>query len=873
MFAAIRLMLLVALGQTVELQACPADAQTPAQPKPPAPRLDAYGDPLPDGAVARLGTLRFSHSAPNFLRAAISPDGKIIASIANVPVRIAYGQPSNAIAPNRLLIRLWDRATGKVLREIDYGNATFCYGPRFTPDGKYLAVHTPHLIRLLPFATGESEHINLWSAASLEGYCFSPDGRKVLAWDEFGTVRVWKLHPVARLVQQWKAPPVGENEKFPSVSVAPNEKYLAYGHVPVSAENGTPVPGDRTVKIVNAATGKVLHTVKDKNLPADQLVFAPDGSWLATFSAAGPEVIVVDTATGKVRHRLPAKRCYGLRAAPDGKLLACSDGLSQFWDMATGKPVAKLPPHEIDSIDFGANGKTIVTTTRGAVRCWDAATGKEVPAFPGHRAAVTEMRFSGLDTLLSFCGEKVVTWNLKNWAEKSVDQVPVVNLEKQVHHEPPGSLTLIVTKESVDQYAVRELISGKLVQTLQPHKKPVLEAVFSPNQATVALLNRFGDKPSAHVFDIASGKLLKKFQLDEPREPRLAFSGDGKSYALNQGDGNLAWYHSQSGKELGKFITPENDAAITVSDGALCFSADGKYLADCWWFSKNFKKQLYVWSTETGQHLAKVPLPHSWQLGMSHTTATFSPDGRLLAYSLPDNNAIFIIESVTGQQRGKLQSPHGGVTALAFSPDGKYLASGHNDTTILIWDIHRPLGGKHALKKNLTAKELTTCWDALTSADDGAKVDLAIWNLVAAADDAVPFLKKKLSPVPPVPEAKIKQWIAHLDSNNFLSRQKALQELAKFKDLAIPYVEAAQQAKDVSFEQHLRLQELLTKAKKHRHITPEVVLQLRALEVLEHIGNADARQFLKSLSQGAAGARLTQEAKAALQRLKQTESN
>jgi hypothetical protein len=119
MSAAIRLLLLVAVGLTVWQQVLPAGAQPPIQPKPPAPHLDAYGDPLPDGAVARLGTLRFSHRAPNFLRAAISPDGKTIASIANVPASHKLGPPSNLFASNRLYIRMWDRASGKVLRDID----------------------------------------------------------------------------------------------------------------------------------------------------------------------------------------------------------------------------------------------------------------------------------------------------------------------------------------------------------------------------------------------------------------------------------------------------------------------------------------------------------------------------------------------------------------------------------------------------------------------------------------------------------------------------------------------------------------------------------------------------------------------------------
>src|SRR5262249_4659408 len=88
----------------------------------PQARTDVLGDPLPEGAVARLGTSRLRHDHPYLhLLPAFSSDGKMLATGGNNE------------------IRLWDPATGKLIREIRDG-----YGvsqPFFAADGRWLAGH------------------------------------------------------------------------------------------------------------------------------------------------------------------------------------------------------------------------------------------------------------------------------------------------------------------------------------------------------------------------------------------------------------------------------------------------------------------------------------------------------------------------------------------------------------------------------------------------------------------------------------------------------------------------------------------------------------------------------------------------------------
>src|SRR5262249_11604410 len=106
--------------------------------------------------------------------------------------------------------------------------------------------------------------------------------------------------------------------------------------------------------------------------------------------------------------------------------------------------------------------------------------------------------------------------------------------------------------------------------------------------------------------------------------------------------------------------------------------------------------------------------------------------------------------------------------------------------------------------------------------------------------------------------------IADLDSDRFAVRQKATEELERLEELAAPALRQALEGKP-SLEAGRRIRALLERV---RTIPPRESLRgLRAIETLECIGTPDAQQVLKSLAQGTPEARLTQEAKAALQRL------
>jgi hypothetical protein len=221
-------------------------------------------------------------------------------------------------------------------------------------------------------------------------------------------------------------------------------------------------------------------------------------------------------------------------------------------------------------------------------------------------------------------------------------------------------------------------------------------------------------------------------------------------------------------------------------------------------------------------------------------------------------NAVRLWEVVTGQLRATLAGHAGEVSALAFAPDGRVLASGSVDTTILTW-------GLTALAARPTHRELAALWADL--AGDAAQSYQAIRALAASPEQAVSFLRERLKPVRPLTAAdrkRIARWLADLDSDRFEVRQRAAAELEALGEPAAPALRKA--LGSPSPEVRRRAEALLAKVD-GPSLTPERLRALRAVEALEHAGTPEARRLLEALSRGAAEAPLTREARLALERL------
>jgi hypothetical protein len=349
-----------------------------------------------------------------------------------------------------------------------------------------------------------------------------------------------------------------------------------------------------------------------------------------------------------------------------------------------------------------------------------------------------------------------------------------------------------------------------------------------------------------------------------------------------------------AGKELSTIeLGPVDPLQSRATVGwALAFSSDGRVLATSQ-SAESYELRLSssnhavrFWEVATGKEISKLD-----GMRVPCRFLAFAPDGRDFAHGHGEAvaRARGVAQSVvardisagvsmgllvggkaepvclgSGRELAPLAGHLGAVTCLAFSPDGKSVATGSADQTILTWDRGRFTPAKETPASQLSAKELDALWAELADSD-AARAYRAIGRMTASPDETTAFLKRGLQPAVAADPRRVRQLIGELDDQRFAVRQKATEELEQIGDLADPEVRRAV-VEGKSLEHRRRLEQLLGKYDWFS-LTPEHLRRQRALTILERLGTAEARRVLTDLAEGAAAARQTQAARSALQRL------
>jgi WD40 repeat protein len=473
-------------------------------------------------------------------------------------------------------------------------------------------------------------------------------------------------------------------------------------------------------------------------------------------------------------------------------------------------------------VAFSADGKNAFTAgADGKVCRWDAATGKELSS--GSIADPLSQRYSSF--AISFDHKYLAC----------------------------GSYSTGIS--------LRELATGKEVCEFEGIRTEATAIAFS---ADGTLLAAGGRDKAVRVWDVATGQALSQLKLEMPIQTfngeirAVAFAPDGKtlaaasnSFAQPSGSEVYVWSLAD-GKEVCRIKLPQ------VGVQVLTFAPDSKWLA-----TGGQGGTIHFWNAATGKEVRQLaPGPR----GVISTLA-FSADGRNLVCGSYDYsgqvNKVQLFEVATGDVRAVFDGHRGAVSSLAFAPDGKTLATGGRDTTVLLWDLTGNSSG--AYPKKLAAKELEELWSAL--ALDTPRAYQAGQRLTAAPADSVPLLQKQLRPVAgkTIDPKQVEKLIAQLDDGSFAVRDRAnrdLQQLGKAAQAALLRALKGNPTPEVR-----RRVELLLSKLEETAVPADLLRPLRALEILERIGTAEARQVLAALAEGDPGAALTQQAQAALERL------
>ncbi|MBV9125866.1 MAG: hypothetical protein JO112_21150, partial [Planctomycetes bacterium] len=276
--------------------------------------------------------------------------------------------------------------------------------------------------------------------------------------------------------------------------------------------------------------------------------------------------------------------------------------------------------------------------------------------------------------------------------------------------------------------------------------------------------------------------------------------------------------------------------------------------------------QIVIWQVQTGKEVQRLAVREEDGRPSRLACLAFSADSRTLITGQRGETALRLWEVASGQERGRFEGHVDSVLALAVSPDGKKLASGSEDGTVLIWDLEGSTQEKPAYQPNLTVRQLASLWTDLAG-QDGARAREAILKFTHAPRQSVPFLKEHLPPVRSIRTEQMGRWLADLDSPRFAARAEATRALEDLQEAAEPGLHRVLR-EDPSPEVRGRVEQLLQEL--HQLVPSGERLQaLRAVETLEHIATPEARQVLEQVASGLPEARLTQEARAALKRLRE----
>ncbi len=583
-------------------------------------------------------------------------------------------------------VEVWDATTGKRLQKFK--------GPpgllrlAFRPDSPYLVASGCRGIQAWNLETGQ----NVYSREGWGSAVYSPDGRSLVSCDLKGvSIRDVATGEVLHSFATSRG----------RVVLRPDGKVLA-------------VSGPEAVELYEVASGHEIRRLPHGPAEAEARL-------TRFFPEEGPD----------------------LAFSPDGRFLVVATNPPRIWDTTTGQLLHQLTAHSgnVPGVAFSPDGRTVATAGNDStVRLWDVQTGEERSVLRGHLAWAGCLAFDPEGSRLLSGGRhygQVILWDLTTSVQSRT--LPKISASAFGFSRDGRRLSLV---DLWGMLQTREPATG--ATKMGPHLDltdqwltPALLAEYSADGRRLATIAH--DRLLVKVWDSETGGQVASLSGLDHQAVHLAVSGDGGCVAASGLKGSAehrtrqvtAW-NVKTGQIL--FTANPSWASTKYLHGCVALSADGKRMAFDDYAgnpqpgeSGRPRAQIRICELPGGRELLSLPFSDSPVQSLA-----FSPDGRMfaaagqqrgalavwdlktrlilhtnelagapfkLAFS-PDSQRLAVIDremvqtwdAHTGQQvlvlRGAPQRPFDGGfnPTLAWSPDGRFLASSNWDGSVSVWD-------------------------------------------------------------------------------------------------------------------------------------------------------------------------------------------